>query len=122
MVDEEEYIGLLAPNRGAMVVIHAPNTVPFPEDEGINLETGSAISIGIREVIIGTFIFSFLLKYACIHVFKILNRIAPEYPNATLQIYTLARNLRTTMTNYFQFGLSATMSTEKHFTVAPSKT
>ncbi|XP_030832950.1 amiloride-sensitive sodium channel subunit alpha-like [Strongylocentrotus purpuratus] len=52
MVDEEEYMGLLAPNRGAMVVIHAPNTVPFPEDDGINLETGSAISIGIREEVI----------------------------------------------------------------------
>ncbi|XP_041464799.1 amiloride-sensitive sodium channel subunit alpha-like isoform X1 [Lytechinus variegatus] len=52
MVEEDEYMGLLAPIRGAKIVIHAPHITPFPEDDGISLETGSAFSIGIREEVI----------------------------------------------------------------------
>ncbi|XP_041464801.1 amiloride-sensitive sodium channel subunit beta-like [Lytechinus variegatus] len=52
MIDEDEYMGLLAPNRGAKIVIHAPNTMPFPEDDAINLATGSATYIGLREEVI----------------------------------------------------------------------
>ncbi|XP_011679726.2 amiloride-sensitive sodium channel subunit alpha-like [Strongylocentrotus purpuratus] len=51
-VEEDEYMGLLSPSRGAKVTIHPQNTLPFPEDEGINVGTGMATSIGIREEVI----------------------------------------------------------------------
>ncbi|XP_041464805.1 amiloride-sensitive sodium channel subunit alpha-like isoform X1 [Lytechinus variegatus] len=51
-IEDDEYMGLLSPYRGAKVTIHPQNILPLPEDEGINVATGMATSIGIREEVV----------------------------------------------------------------------
>nr|XP_054755597.1 amiloride-sensitive sodium channel subunit gamma-like [Lytechinus pictus] len=51
-VEDDEYMGFLSPYRGAKVTIHPQNILPLPEDEGINVATGMATSIGLREEVV----------------------------------------------------------------------
>ena len=49
-VEEPQYVGILTPELGVRVAIHAPENQPFPQDIGITAPTGMASSIGIRQV------------------------------------------------------------------------
>ncbi|KAH9518436.1 Amiloride-sensitive sodium channel subunit beta [Bulinus truncatus] len=50
-IDQREYVANLAPEAGARVVLHKRGTMPFPEDEGINVMPGTSTSIGIKQVV-----------------------------------------------------------------------
>ena len=47
-VDQKEYIGLFSQEAGVRVAIHKFGSVPFPEDFGYNVQTGTATSFNIR--------------------------------------------------------------------------
>lgn len=49
-IEESQYTEEVAGNTGVKVVIHAPNRMPFPEDEGLQLPPGFMSSIGVRMV------------------------------------------------------------------------
>ncbi|XP_072167275.1 epithelial sodium channel subunit alpha-like [Diadema setosum] len=48
-VEQPEYLGILAPQTGAKITVHDPAAMPFPEDESVDLPTGMATSIGVRQ-------------------------------------------------------------------------
>ncbi|XP_067675353.1 amiloride-sensitive sodium channel subunit gamma-like [Haliotis asinina] len=48
--DEEEYISSLGSSVGFKVVVHSPNTMPFPEDDGFDISPGFATSVGVTKV------------------------------------------------------------------------
>ncbi|CAL1535321.1 unnamed protein product, partial [Lymnaea stagnalis] len=48
-INQGEYVANLAPEAGARVVIHKKGSIPFPEDEGIDVMPGRATSIGIKQ-------------------------------------------------------------------------
>ena len=49
-IAQEENIGELAQKAGMRLVIHEPNRMPFPTQEGVALAPGQEILIGIRKV------------------------------------------------------------------------
>ncbi|XP_046571636.1 amiloride-sensitive sodium channel subunit gamma-like [Haliotis rubra] len=48
--DEGEYISNLSSSVGFKVVVHSPNTMPFPEDDGFDISPGFATSVGVTKV------------------------------------------------------------------------
>ena len=59
-INTDEYLSLMTPDVGVRLVIHHPNTVPFPEDEGVNLLPAFISSIGVTKV-----------SYLCFRVTKV---------------------------------------------------
>ncbi|XP_071112396.1 epithelial sodium channel subunit alpha-like [Haliotis cracherodii] len=49
-VEEAEYISSLSSGVGFKVVVHSPDTMPFPEDEGFDISPGFATSAGVTKV------------------------------------------------------------------------
>ena len=49
-VDQDEYMGTIAPNAGVRVVVHPQYRMPFPEDEGISILPGQVTYVGVRLV------------------------------------------------------------------------
>ena len=49
-IEQPEYLGILSPQTGAKLSIHDPDSRPFPEEDAIDLPTGRATAIGVRQV------------------------------------------------------------------------
>ncbi|XP_071965540.1 epithelial sodium channel subunit beta-like, partial [Antedon mediterranea] len=51
-LEQPEYVGILSPETGVRISIHPSDIKPFPEDDGITANPGTATSIGIRQTAI----------------------------------------------------------------------
>ena len=49
-LDTEEYLNGITPIEGLQVVVHPQNTLPFPDDEGIAVSSGSSTMISLKLV------------------------------------------------------------------------
>ena len=49
-IEQDEYVGTLPHKAGVRVVIHPQNSMPFPEDVGINIGPGLSTAVGLRKV------------------------------------------------------------------------
>ena len=49
-IDQDDYLPEVGDTAGIRLVIHPPNRMPFPEDEGITVNPGEATYIGVRQV------------------------------------------------------------------------
>lgn len=49
-IDQDEYLGDIAPEAGVRVVVHSQDRMPFPEDEGVSVIPGQLTYVGIRLV------------------------------------------------------------------------
>ncbi|XP_070542967.1 amiloride-sensitive sodium channel subunit gamma-like [Ptychodera flava] len=47
-IEQDEYLNGITENAGAVVLVHPPDTVPFPEEQGLELPPGFSASLGIR--------------------------------------------------------------------------
>lgn len=47
-IEASEYVGMLAPEYGVRVSVHAPGELPDPEAEGFNVAPGQLTEVGIR--------------------------------------------------------------------------
>ncbi|XP_070542969.1 amiloride-sensitive sodium channel subunit gamma-like [Ptychodera flava] len=51
-IEQDEYLDDITENAGAVVLVHSPDIVPFPEEQGLELAPGFSTSIGVRLSII----------------------------------------------------------------------
>ncbi|KAG8439328.1 hypothetical protein GDO86_005523 [Hymenochirus boettgeri] len=49
-IEQNEYISSLSTSAGLRVVLHGQGTIPFPEDEGVNVPPGQESDIGVVKV------------------------------------------------------------------------
>ena len=49
-MDTAEYLNLMSPDYGMRMMVHGESTLPFPEDEGINIASGFITSISLDKV------------------------------------------------------------------------
>ena len=49
-IEQEEFDPLIVPWAGIKVVLHNPNELPFPEDEGFFAGPGAISSISVQKV------------------------------------------------------------------------
>lgn len=49
-VEQYDYVPILTEAVGARVVIHNQTDMPFPEQNGISLTTGTLVNVGIKKV------------------------------------------------------------------------
>ncbi|XP_070542970.1 amiloride-sensitive sodium channel subunit gamma-like [Ptychodera flava] len=47
-IEQTEYIPVITQNAGAVVLVHPPDNVPFPEEQGLELSPGFSTSLGVR--------------------------------------------------------------------------
>ncbi|XP_070543785.1 amiloride-sensitive sodium channel subunit gamma-like [Ptychodera flava] len=47
-IEQNEYLNGSTENAGAVVLVHPPDTVPFPEEQGLELPPGFSTSLGVR--------------------------------------------------------------------------
>ena len=64
-IAQYEYIPNVGEAAGAVVVVHSPDNMPFPNDEGILAVPGKLTSVGIKRVC-KIFCFAFLYCYCFI--------------------------------------------------------
>ncbi|XP_070542971.1 amiloride-sensitive sodium channel subunit gamma-like [Ptychodera flava] len=51
-IEQDEYLDDITENAGAVVLVHPPDNVPFPEEQGLELPPGFSTSLGVRLSII----------------------------------------------------------------------
>ncbi|XP_070543783.1 amiloride-sensitive sodium channel subunit beta-like [Ptychodera flava] len=47
-IEQDEYLENITENAGAVVLVHPPDIVPFPEEQGLELPPGFSASLGLR--------------------------------------------------------------------------
>ena len=49
-IEQDEYVGELTSKAGVRVTVHPRDSMPFPENNGIDIGPGEATAVGIRKV------------------------------------------------------------------------
>ena len=49
-VEQYEYVKSLSDAAGVRLVVHNQTSMPFPEDDGINISPGTKTFVGLRRV------------------------------------------------------------------------
>lgn len=55
-LDQHEYLDRVYRGAGAVVVVHAKDRMPFPEDEGIYVHPGALTALSFSQVRVMSFI------------------------------------------------------------------
>jgi len=49
-IDQHDYVKEAGDTAGLRLIVHSPDRLPFPEDEGLTLSPRRTTSIGLRKV------------------------------------------------------------------------